>query len=121
MPGLAGLRRREKIKSKKDFKVIFNSGKRYSNSLISMVFRNKIETPGKDPVRRLGIIASRKAGNAVQRNRLKRLIRETFRIGKQDLKGTVDLVVIIKPAAKEATRETLRTSFWELCKKARLI
>ncbi len=121
MAGVSGLSRQEKVKSRKDFQIIFNSGKRYSNSLISIVFKNNQEAPGKDQVRRLGIIASRKAGNAVQRNRLKRLIRETFRIGKQDFKEAVDLVVILKPAARDTTSETLRTGFLELCKKAHLL
>jgi ribonuclease P protein component len=121
MTGISGFSRQEKVKSKKDFQLIFKSGKRYSNSLISMVFRTPQEPIGKATIRRLGIIASRKAGNAVQRNRLKRLFRETFRLGKQNFKGAVDLVVILKPAAKEATRETLRTGFWDLCKKAHRI
>lgn len=121
MTGISGLSRHEKVKSKKDFQKIFNSGKRYSNSLISIVFKHNQEASGKDLVRRVGIIASRKAGNAVQRNRLKRLIRETFRIGKKDFKGAVDLVVILKPAAKDATRDAFLTGFLDLCKKAHLI
>lgn len=121
MVGVAGLKRQDKVKSKKDFKTVFKSGKRYSNSLISIVFKNNQETAGKGSVKRLGIIASRKTGNAVQRNRLKRLIREAFRLGKQDFKKALDIVVILKPAAKDAAGEALRTRFLELCKKAHLI
>ncbi len=121
MTSVAGLSRQEKVKSKKDFKEIFNSGQRYSNSLISIVFKNNQEASGKGPIRRLGIIASRKAGNAVQRNRLKRLIRETFRLGKQDFKRAVDLVVILKPGAREASKEAFLTGFLDLCKKARIL
>jgi ribonuclease P protein component len=44
---------------------------------------------------RLGIVASRKFGGAVQRNRAKRLIREMFRqLGPQASSARVDLVVI---------------------------
>ncbi len=121
MAGVAGLSRQEKVKSKQDFKTVFNSGKRYSNNLISIVFKNKQEVSGPGPPSRLGIIASRKAGSAVQRNRLKRYLREAFRLSKQNFKGAVDLVVILKPAARDVTNEVLRSGFLELCKKAHII
>jgi ribonuclease P protein component len=47
---------------------------------------------------RLGIVAAKKIGNAVVRNRVKRLCRECFRLGKW-LPAGVDLVVIAKPGA----------------------
>jgi ribonuclease P protein component len=121
MAGTLGLSRQEKVKKKQEFKAIFDTGKRYSNNLISIVFTDKRVTASKTPDRRLGIIASRKVGIAVQRNRLKRLIRESFRRTKRDFKSPVDLVVILKPAAREATREALQTGFLELCKKAHLL
>lgn len=45
---------------------------------------------------RLGIVASRKMGNAVQRNRAKRLVRETFRRNVHLWPVQVDLVVIVR-------------------------
>jgi ribonuclease P protein component len=48
------------------------------------------------PGARLGITASRKAGNAVIRNRTKRLVREWFRSAQMRLPSTVDLVVICR-------------------------
>lgn len=49
---------------------------------------------------RLGVVASRKTGNAVQRNRGKRLVREWFRHALRDHSG-FDIVVILRRGAPE--------------------
>ncbi len=49
---------------------------------------------------RLGIVASRKVGNAVIRNRLKRLIREVFRARWLDLAPGFNLVVVLQAKAQ---------------------
>ncbi len=51
---------------------------------------------------RLGIVATKKTGNAVARNRIKRLCRECFRLSSALLpKEGIDLVVIAKPGAAD--------------------
>jgi ribonuclease P protein component len=52
---------------------------------------------------RLGITVSRKVGNAVVRNRIKRGIREWFRRCRDEMAGDIDLVVIARPAARDLT------------------
>lgn len=51
---------------------------------------------------RLGITVSRKVGNAVVRNRAKRLIREAFRATRSLWPADVDLVVIVKRGPADA-------------------
>lgn len=46
---------------------------------------------------RLGISISRRVGIAVRRNRIKRLIREAFRLTQQDWQVAYDLVVVVRP------------------------
>ena len=53
---------------------------------------------------RLGIVASRRVGSAVRRNRAKRLIREYFRGIQGELDDGIDIVVVVKTGAHELTQ-----------------
>lgn len=48
---------------------------------------------------RLGVTVSSRIGNAVARNRVKRLVREVFRVRRSSIPNAVDVVVIAKPGA----------------------
>lgn len=52
---------------------------------------------------RLGVTVSRKVGPAVVRNRVKRLVREAFRLHRHELPAGLDLVVVARHGASEAT------------------
>ena len=72
---------REHIRDSRDFQRVYKTGKRYDGNLITA-----FALPNKYTYHRLGITASKKAlGNAVERNRAKRLLRETFRLTKTSL------------------------------------
>lgn len=49
---------------------------------------------------RVGIVASRKVGNAVTRNKVKRLIREFFRLNRSKMHRSEDIIVIARPMAR---------------------
>jgi ribonuclease P protein component len=57
---------------------------------------------------RLGLVVARKVGNAVRRNRIKRLCRECFRTWPDLLPAGVDLIVIARPGAHELSLAEVR-------------
>lgn len=62
------------IKSNKDFMKVYKKGRFSANSLITIYF-----LPNRSPYNRIGITTSKKIGNAVQRNRARRIIRAAYR------------------------------------------
>ncbi len=86
--GINNFRKHEKIRRKKEYLSIYLQGKRsYSRNFTIIVHKRD------SGAARLGITVSKKVGNAVRRNRIKRLIREFFRLNKFRL-SYQDIVII---------------------------
>lgn len=86
----------ESLKKNKDFQVVYKQGKSYANKfLIMYVRKNRLEK------NRLGISVSKKVGNSIVRHRLTRLIRESYRLQEDRFQRGLDIVVIVRPNAKE--------------------
>jgi ribonuclease P protein component len=56
-------------------------------------------------VTRLGVTATRKTGNAVTRNRARRIVREAFRRRQADMPAGFDLVVVVRPSLLRRTAD----------------
>lgn len=105
-------RKHEKIRKRKEFLKIYDEGVRdYSEHFTIIVNRN--ETGAK----RLGITVSKKVGNAVNRNRIKRLIREFFRLNKSGFAHGRDTIVIVKRDIPKLTYHDVRIELARLIAK----
>ncbi|MDP8256915.1 MAG: ribonuclease P protein component [Candidatus Alcyoniella australis] len=86
-----GLGRRECVCKSFEYRQADDEGTRYRSDRLFLIVR-----PNSLDLRRLGLVVSRRVGNAVERNKVKRWIRETFRNDKQRFPDHCDLVVIVR-------------------------
>lgn len=89
-----GLAKNCRLRLQREFEDVFNTGTKVSACGIVLWHKS-----GPSEVRRIGIVVSKKLGNAAQRNRAKRLIREVFRLNKDKLKS--GSVLIMSPRNSE--------------------
>ena len=67
--------------------------------------------PEGEGIRRIGVITSRRVGNAVKRNRARRLFREIFRRNQESLPKSCDLVIVVRSCYDVAGFEELQSLF----------
>jgi ribonuclease P protein component len=112
MAGRLTLPAQLRLRRKSDFDAAYARGWRMGNGLFAVTAtENTAGTP------RLGLaVALRAAGSAVERNRLRRLIRESFRLHQHEFPN-LDVIVSARPAARTASAGELRASLASLWKK----
>lgn len=88
--------RRGRLSRSADFDRVYRQGRAQSNRFF--VVHSFPRTAGEAP--RLGLSVSRKVGGAVDRNRVKRLLREAFDLERSDGPAAHDVVVVARPEAK---------------------
>ncbi len=95
--------RRTRLTDSPEFERIYRQGAAYRGRLLSVhAFPNGLGSS------RLGLSVSRKVGNAVLRNAVRRRLREAFYAALPRISGDLDLVVSARPPAAEATFDELR-------------
>ncbi|HEY6879157.1 MAG TPA: ribonuclease P protein component [Polyangiales bacterium] len=104
------MRPRDRLRKRFEFRRLRDQGRRvHTRSFVLTVAR------GDQPQARIGITVSRQVGNAVRRNRIKRLLREAFRRHRTLFPRAADIVVIAKTGCRadslaEVTSELTQAS-----------
>ncbi len=105
-----------KIKSKKEFQRVYEKGQSVVDGM--SVF---YVLPSENEKIKIGFAVGKKIGNAVVRNRVKRMMREIFRKHKNELKGNKRVVWVARQRLALADIKTYERVFLRLVKKASLM
>ena len=105
----------ESLKKNVQFRLVYRRGKSFSNRLLVLyVYKNTLNC------NRVGISVSKKVGGSIVRNRVKRLIRECFRLNSDRLKSGFDLIYIARTTSKDRSYVDIENSLLDLLGKANL-
>lgn len=85
------------VRTSREFDCVRNEGKRRDCGAFLLHLREFTDAE-RPSVRRLGVVASKRVGNAVYRARAKRLLREVFRLHQEDLPKNCDVVLTARSA-----------------------
>jgi ribonuclease P protein component len=105
------MQRHERLRSQRDFAHVYRKGRPVSNRLLAL---RAVFTAG--PHTRYGFAVSKRLGKAVQRNRIKRRLREAARSLR--VAPGWDVVVIARQAAADADFAALRAALLDVLRRA---
>lgn len=106
----------EMLKKNHEFRRLYSKGKSEVTPYIVIYLR-----PRKGDKIRLGITVSTKVGNAVTRNKVRRRLKELYRINEHLLFPGYDIVIVARNRAAKTPYKTLEAAFLGACKKLSLL
>ena len=105
----------ESLRKTADFHLVYKTGKSYADkNIVVYVRENQMD------INRLGISASKKVGNSIVRHRFARLVREVYRLHENIFNSGLDIVVVARSRAKDASYFDIEKLFLYLAGKSHL-
>ncbi|MDF2558310.1 MAG: rnpA [Bacillales bacterium] len=111
------MKKNRRIKSEKEFQFVFKKGKSFANKQIVIYVISKTDQTNF----RIGLSVSKKIGNAVVRNRIKRYLRQSFIEIDPLLIKNIDIIVIARSQLSKFNFFEVKSSLIHILKRASLI
>jgi ribonuclease P protein component len=100
-PGVAPRRnKRGRLSRSAEFDRVFRQGRSHANRVLVLYGFPRADAASPEAEPRLGLSVSRRVGGAVERNRVKRLLREAFEQEAARLPAGHDVVIVARPEAR---------------------
>lgn len=110
------LSKRGLLKKNKSFQAVYRVGKSYANRQLVLYI-----LPNKSDQRRVGFAAGKRLGNAVKRNRVKRLLREAYRLNQHRLATGFDIIVVGRQTIASEKLPAVVAAFEHICNRAGIL
>lgn len=105
-----------RLRNNEDFKKVYRKGKNYWNrNLVMYVMKNKLNRS------RVGFTVTKKIGNSVVRNRVKRRMKEIFRENVSNIKEEYDIIIIPKRNVVDIDYDQLKSAMIHIFKLANIL
>ena len=101
--------KKEKISRPQDFRKVMRTGRRRTSKSFILFFEKS-----EFPFHRLGIVVKKEIGPATFRNRIKRYSREFFRLHKNQINGSFDIVLQVKKGCRFNRYKEAEEELWKL-------
>ena len=124
MHGSSTLPKSERIQRGWQFRQAYEHGRKFGGKLLVLYVVDHSPDAGPSGVRAtraIGVVTSRKVGDAVRRNRARRLLREAYRLNKQKLKNNLQIVMIARNAIGGKKRQEVEAELLRLFRAAGIL
>lgn len=111
------MRRKLRLRNREDFSRVYRKGKSFANGQFVVYWSRQ---PVAEPFR-CGISASKKIGNAVVRNHMRRIIKEIIRHMEAEIVPNVDIIIIVRKPAVDMSYAELDRSIHHVLRKSGLL
>lgn len=111
------MQKQYRLTDRNDFKRVYRKGKSTANYQFVLYYDDR----GDEGPFRLGVSVSKKIGNAVVRNRMRRRVKEIVRREAERIRDGYDLILIVRKGALQLDHPSMEKSIFHLLKKASLI
>ncbi len=101
----------DSLRKNSDFQAVYKSGKSYANKYL-VIYTSKNGTDRN----RLGISVSKKVGNSVVRHRIKRLVKESYRLHELMFNSGLDIAVIARQGSDACDYASIESALLHLMK-----
>lgn len=104
-----------RLKKNSDFNIVYSKRRSMANKLL-IIYINENELNNN----RVGFVVSKKVGNSVVRSKVKRLMKESYRINGHRFKEGYDIIFIARAGCKSSTFKEVESAILHLMRKMKL-